>query len=106
MLKFSCPALKYKLYLIRLLLVGPDLALGPASQGVQGAARVAASQRAPAQREGPGLREALSIPPSSVPLAVAPSGGGGTQEKAWPAGPNARSGSQPAEIKLTLNIRG
>lgn len=30
MLNFSCPALKYKLYLIRLLLVGPDLALGPA----------------------------------------------------------------------------
>ena len=25
MLNFSCPALKYKLYLIRLLLVGPDL---------------------------------------------------------------------------------
>ena len=32
MLNFSRPALKYKFYLIRLLLVGPDLALGPAGQ--------------------------------------------------------------------------
>lgn len=32
MLNFPCPALKYKFYLIRLLRMGPDLALGPAGQ--------------------------------------------------------------------------